>query len=216
VLTLSCDDVSEKQWHDVTEVCAITREQPSEDDFVDLMKEVVPKLIVDMSTAPDASMPESSKRAHEEATGAMTDASKRQLSPPPDAAAKSGKTGASSMESLSVTVTAAQWHQMDASAHGQLPSQAWLRADAISAVVMVGGVWLCSSQLEPVLQHVRQDPVGVGQQWQQNQKLPLQQRLEMLVPGVGIFAYQLSAIGAVIAVVFLAFGLANTLVGLME
>ena len=55
--------------------------------------------------------------------GAMTDASKRQLSPPPDAAAKSGKTGASSMESLSVTVTAAQWHQMDASAHGQLPSQ---------------------------------------------------------------------------------------------
>lgn len=93
---------------------------------------------------------------------------------------------------------------------------AWLRADAISAVVMVGGVWLCSSQLEPVLQHVRQDPVGVGQQWQQNQNLPLQQRLEMLVPGVGIFAYQLSAIGAVIAVVFLAFGLANTLVGLME
>ncbi|CAL1157612.1 unnamed protein product, partial [Cladocopium goreaui] len=55
--------------------------------------------------------------------GAMTDASKRQLSPPPDAAAKSGKTGASSMESLSVTVTVAQWHQMDASAHGQLPSQ---------------------------------------------------------------------------------------------
>ena len=39
-----------------------------QDDFVDLMKEVVPKLIVDMSTAPDASMPESSKRAHEEAT----------------------------------------------------------------------------------------------------------------------------------------------------
>ena len=40
--------------------------------------------------------------------GAMTDASWRQLSPPPDAAAKSGKTGASSMESLSVTVTVAQ------------------------------------------------------------------------------------------------------------
>jgi hypothetical protein len=36
-----------------------------QDDFIDLMKEVVPKLIVDMSTAPDASMPESSKRAHE-------------------------------------------------------------------------------------------------------------------------------------------------------
>jgi hypothetical protein len=53
--------------------------------------------------------------------GAMTDASKRQLSPPPVAAAKSGKTGASVMESLSVTV--AQWHQMDASAHGKLPSQ---------------------------------------------------------------------------------------------
>ena len=53
--------------------------------------------------------------------GAMTDASKRQLSPPTSVAAKSGKTGASLMESLSVT--AAQWQQMDASAHGKLPSE---------------------------------------------------------------------------------------------
>ncbi|CAK9002822.1 unnamed protein product [Durusdinium trenchii] len=93
---------------------------------------------------------------------------------------------------------------------------AWLRADAWFSCLMMGGGWFCHLQMAPVLQAARQDPLALAQRWQQHQDLPVSRRLEQLVPGVEIGAYQLGAVGAAAAVIFLLIGLANTIVGLME
>eukprot|EP00434_Breviolum_minutum_P044266 symbB.v1.2.039521.t1/scaffold6623.1/size16640/2 len=103
---------------------------------------------------------------------------------------------------------------------GALPCQSglsgWLRSDAIFSMVMIAGGWFCGLQLAPVFEELQRDPMTVAQRWQENQALPYQQRLEVLVPGVGISSYQLGGLGAALALIFLVLGLANTIVGLME
>jgi len=103
---------------------------------------------------------------------------------------------------------------------GGLPCQSglsgWLRSDAIFSMVMIAGGWFCGLQLAPVFEELQRDPMTVAQRWQENQALPYQQRLEVLVPGVGISSYQLGGLGAALALIFLVLGLANTIVGLME
>ncbi|CAJ1356489.1 unnamed protein product [Effrenium voratum] len=94
----------------------------------------------------------------------------------------------------------------------------WLRADAIYGVLTVSSGWCSSLQLAPVLQRMREDPVDVAQRWQETEgkNLSLTQRLEHLVPGVDVSAYQLGALGVAAATLFLIIGLANSIVGILE
>eukprot|EP00439_Symbiodinium_sp_Y106_P081511 s258_g20.t1 len=60
--------------------------------------------------------------------------------------------------------------------------------------------------------------MGAVRRWQlaEAQHQTLSRRLEQTVPGVEFHAYQLGALGVVVAAVFLAVGLLNTIVGLFE
>ncbi|CAE7229888.1 unnamed protein product [Symbiodinium natans] len=94
----------------------------------------------------------------------------------------------------------------------------WLRADAVYSLLTLAGAWFASQHLEQVLLRVKEDPMGTVRRWQlaEAQNQTLRRRLEETVPGVEFQAYQLGALGVVVAAAFLAVGLMNTLVGLFE
>ncbi|OLP97620.1 hypothetical protein AK812_SmicGene20023 [Symbiodinium microadriaticum] len=94
----------------------------------------------------------------------------------------------------------------------------WLRADAVYSMLTLAGAWFANLHLEQVLVRVKEDPMGAVRRWQQAeaQHQTLSRRLEQTVPGVEFHAYQLGALGVVVAAVFLAVGLLNSIVGLFE